>query len=113
MAEIKESLAVVDEDEDPLPQEEGEEAAEDAPTIRFTSLIGPKGLSAAYVFIVGFNNAFFPRDPGAITDEEVCKLLVALSRTCVACHVVSCGHFGTDWLEPSASRTGFGRMWSR
>jgi hypothetical protein len=54
------------------------------------------------VFIVGFNNSFFPRDPKAITDDEVCKLLVALSRTRVECHVVSCGHFGPGWLEESA-----------
>jgi superfamily I DNA/RNA helicase len=102
MADIKESLAVVEEDEDPVPEdEEAEEASEDAPTIRFTSLIASKGLSAAHVFIVGFNNGFFPRDPNAITNDEICKLLVALSRTRVECHVVSCRHFGTQWLDES------------
>ena len=65
-------------------------------------MVGSKGLSGSYVFIVGFNNGFFPRDPNSITDDEVCKLLVALSRTRVECHVVSCGHFGADWLEESA-----------
>jgi superfamily I DNA/RNA helicase len=74
---------------------------DDAPTIRFTSLVGSKGLSASYVFIVGFNDGFFPRDGDAITDDEVCKLLVALSRTRVECHVVSCGHFGSGWLRES------------
>jgi hypothetical protein len=54
-----------------------------------------------YVFIVGFNNNFFPRDPDAITDDEVCKLLVALSRTRVGCHVFSCRHFGPSWLDDS------------
>jgi superfamily I DNA/RNA helicase len=103
MAEIKESLAIIEEDEEPLQEDEqAEEATEDEPTIRFTSLIASKGLSAAYVFIVGFNNGFFPRDPNAITDDEVCKLLVALSRTRVECHVVSCRHFGKDWLDESA-----------
>lgn len=102
MAEIKESLAVVEKDEDPLPEDEqAEEPSEDAPTIRFTSLIASKGLSAAYVFIVGFNNGFLPRNPKAITDDDVCKLLVALSRTRVECHLVSCRHFGTDWLDES------------
>jgi hypothetical protein len=103
IAEIKDRLGVVEEDEDSLPEdEEAEEAGEDAPTIRFTSLIASKGLSAAYVFIVGFNNGFFPRDPYEITDDEVCKLVVALSRTRVQCHLVSCGHFGTNWLDESA-----------
>jgi hypothetical protein len=56
------------------------------------------------VFIVGFNNGFFPRDPNAITEDEVCRLLVALSRTRVECHVVSCRHFGesafAEWIRP-------------
>lgn len=102
MAEIKESLAVKEEDEELLPEDEqAEESKEDEPTIRFTSLIASKGLSAAYVFIVGFNNGFFPRDSNAITNDEVCRLLVALSRTRVECHVVSCRHFGEDWLDES------------
>jgi superfamily I DNA/RNA helicase len=102
IAEVRRSLAVVEEDEDPPPEdEEVEEPAEDAPTIWFTSLIASKGLSAAHVFIVGFNNGFFPRDLNGITDDEVCKLLVALSRTRVECHVVSCGRFGEGWLEES------------
>jgi superfamily I DNA/RNA helicase len=103
MAEIRESLAVVEEDEDPLPEDEdSEEPTEDSPTIWFTSLIASKGLSASHVFIVGFNNGFFPRDAIGITDDEVCKLLVALSRTRVECHLVSCGRFGEGWVEESA-----------
>ncbi len=99
IAEIKESLAIADADD--LPERDGEETNEDAPTIQFTSLVGSKGLSASYVFIVGFNNGFFPHSPTAITDDEVCKLLVALSRTRIEAHVVSCGRFGTGWLKES------------
>jgi superfamily I DNA/RNA helicase len=102
MTGIRENLAVADDEEPPEEDDEAEDADEDAPTIRFTSLVGSKGLSASYVFIVGFNNGFFPRDADAITDDEVCKLLVALSRTRVECQVVSCGHFGAGWLEESA-----------
>lgn len=102
IANVKESLAVVDDEELPEEDDENADGDEDAPTIQFTSLVGSKGLSASYVFIVGFNNGFFPREPNAITDDEVCKLLVALSRTRVECHVVSCGHFGAGWLEESA-----------
>jgi superfamily I DNA/RNA helicase len=100
VAEIKARLAITDED---APAEvDDEEPPEDAPAILFTSLVGAKGLSASYVFVVGFNNGFFPRDPNAITDDEVCKLLVALSRTRVECHIVSCRDFGSDWIEESA-----------
>jgi superfamily I DNA/RNA helicase len=102
LAEIGESLSLIGEDEYRPSAGGGAEGAEDSPTIRFTSLIASKGLSAAYVFIVGFNNGFFPRDATAVTDDEVCKLLVALSRTRVECHLVSCGHFGGGWLEESA-----------
>ncbi len=99
IAEIKKSLAIADADN--LPETDAEEANEDAPTIQFTSLVGSKGLSASYVFIVGFNNDFFPQSPTAITDDEVCELLVALSRTRIEAHVVSCRHFSTGWLKES------------
>jgi superfamily I DNA/RNA helicase len=96
---IREILALADDEESP--DAEDVDADDDAPTIQFTSLVGSKGLSASYVFIVGFNNGFFPRDPDAVTDDEVCKLLVALSRTRVECHVVSCRRFGAGWLDES------------
>ncbi len=71
------------------------------PRIICTSLRGAKGLSASHVFIVGFNNGHFPRNPADIKDDEVCSLLVALSRTRKQCYVVSCGRFGIVQLQPS------------
>jgi hypothetical protein len=102
LGKIKESLGIADDEEPSGEESEDGDVNEDVPTIQFTSLVGSKGLSASYVFIVGFNNGFFPRDPNAITEDEVCRLLVALSRTRVECHVVSCRHFGAGWLEESA-----------
>jgi hypothetical protein len=64
--------------------------------------LGAKGLSAGYVFIVGFNDGAFPTDPNSVTDDEVCKLIVGLSRTRNECHLVSCGRFGSAWIEPSS-----------
>jgi len=86
--------------------EEGErdpepERKEGVPTIVCTSLLGAKGLSAGYVFIVGFNDGLFPKDPDAVTDDEICKLIVGLSRTRKECHLVSCGFYGTDFMHPS------------
>jgi superfamily I DNA/RNA helicase len=63
--------------------------------------LGAKGLSAAYVFIIGFNDGYFPQNAKSITDEEICKLLVGLSRTRKECHIVSCGRFAEDWLSES------------
>jgi len=71
------------------------------PDILFTTLVGSKGLSAEHVFIVGMNNKHFPRKPSAITDDEVCSLIVALSRTRTRCHVISCKWFGRGFLSPS------------
>jgi ATP-dependent DNA helicase UvrD/PcrA len=73
----------------------------DQADILFTTLVSSKGLSAEHVFIVGMNDGHFPRDPKAVSDEEVCSFLVALSRTRTRCHVISCKFFGTAGLKPS------------
>jgi superfamily I DNA/RNA helicase len=78
-----------------------ERAGEDAPSIICTSLVGAKGLSGGYVYIVGCNDTHFPRDPNAITDEETCCFLVALSRTRKECHLISCNNFSGMWMQPS------------
>lgn len=84
-------------------------AGEEEPDILFTSLVSSKGLSAEHVFIVGMNNNHFPRNPAAITDDEICSLIVALSRTRKRCHVISFRWFGAgglaksvflDWIGP-------------
>jgi superfamily I DNA/RNA helicase len=72
-----------------------------SPSIICTSLTSSKGLSAGYVFIVGFNNGYLPRDPQAISDTEVCQFLVGLSRTRKECHVISVGNFAGNWLNDS------------
>lgn len=66
---------------------------QDAPSIVCTSLVGAKGLSAEHVFIVGFVNGEFPKHAAAPTDDEVCQLIVGLSRTRKACHLISCGRW--------------------
>ena len=70
------------------------------PTITFTSLVGAKGLSAAYVFVVGCSNGHFPRRLPP-SDVEICEFIVALSRTRKACHLVSCAYLGQEALAPS------------
>jgi hypothetical protein len=85
------------------------ELDETAPTILLTSLMGSKGLQAAHVFIVGMNEEHFPRDNSNPTNEEVCQLLVALTRGRKSCTLVSTGRLGAsqkqrseflEWLAP-------------
>jgi superfamily I DNA/RNA helicase len=76
-------------------------ASTEAPSVVCTTLIGSKGLSAGYVFIVGFSNGHLPHDPQDITDHEICEFLVGLSRTRKECHVISVNHYGAGTLDAS------------
>lgn len=82
---------------------EGDEepASNTEPTIVVTSLVGAKGLQAGHVFVLGFNEQHFPHSNSAPTDDEVCSLLVALTRAKKSCTVLSCRRFGVQTLTPS------------
>jgi hypothetical protein len=71
------------------------------PWIVCTTLVGAKGLSAPHVFIVGLMNGHLPRDPHNITDDEVCRMIVALSRTRKQCHLVFCQRYAGVAKKPS------------
>jgi superfamily I DNA/RNA helicase len=89
-------------------EEEAPSVSSNGPSVICTSLLGAKGLSASRVFIVGFNDTHFPRNPAAITDDEARSLIVALSRTRIQCYVVSCGRFGGMQLQASIFLRWFG-----
>ena len=72
-----------------------------SPSIVCTTLTGSKGLSAGHIFIVGLNDLHLPRRREAISDTEVCSLLVGLSRTRKQVHLISCRRFGSQTLAPS------------
>jgi hypothetical protein len=85
-----------------------------------TQLLGAKGLSGGYVYIVGCNDTHFPRDANAITDEEVCCFLVALSRTRKECQLISCDRFGNvrlntsrflNWIQAHVDRVTVNAAW--
>lgn len=67
--------------------------------IQLTTFNGSKGLSAAFVFVVGFNNGDFPREPNNPTDNEVCQLIVALTRARSKCYLISNNRFGGKQTE--------------
>lgn len=71
----------MDEGATPAPPQEG-------PTIRCTTFEGSKGLSAQHVFVVGLQEGELPRDRRNIRDLEICRLIVALTRTRKECHLM-------------------------
>lgn len=69
-----------------------EDAETDQPSILLTTFVGAKGLSGGHVFIVGMNESDMPKSP--LTDVEISKFLVALTRTRKRCHLVA-----NKWLH--------------
>lgn len=71
-------------------------------SIKLTTITGCKGMSAGFVFVVGMNNGTFPRNPQNPTDNEVCQLIVALTRTRKKCYLISNRRFGLTYgIRPS------------
>jgi superfamily I DNA/RNA helicase len=98
------------------PSEEGPLVRKDdvSLTIKLTSFEGSKGLSAQHVFIVGLHEGEFPHDSAQITDLEICKLIVALTRTRKQCHLMHTRYFSgkskrpsvfLSWIKPSRKET--------
>jgi superfamily I DNA/RNA helicase len=81
--------------------EEHEESEKDKIEVVVTSFEGSKGLSAQRVFIVGLQNGDLPRDKNNITDIEVCRLLVALTRTRKCCSILYTNNFSGNRKEKS------------
>jgi superfamily I DNA/RNA helicase len=69
--------------------------------VKFTSFEGSKGLSAQHVFVVGLHEGDLPRQTAAINDLEVCKMIVAITRTRKQCHLIHARRWGNDWKRPS------------
>ncbi|MEX0999038.1 MAG: UvrD-helicase domain-containing protein [Thermodesulfobacteriota bacterium] len=85
-------------------------------SIKITTLNGSKGLSANYVFIVGMNNtggglSGFPSNSTDPSDNEICQLIVGITRTRKKCYLISNSRFADfsrikksvfiDWIDPS------------
>jgi len=84
------------------------------PRILLTSFEGSKGLSAQYVVLVGLHDGDLPRRATAITDIEICKFLVGLTRTKKKCTIIFCRRFGVipkvissfiGWILPGRFHT--------
>jgi Cdc6-like AAA superfamily ATPase len=58
--------------------------------IKITTIPGAKGLSEDYVFIAHFDDRFFLDKEGKVTDQNICNLLVALTRARKKVYLISC-----------------------
>ena len=72
-----------------------------ASQIKLTSYEGSKGLSAQYVFLVGLHERELPKDAARVTDLEICRFVVGLTRTKKKCTVLIAGRFGNVVKQPS------------
>jgi superfamily I DNA/RNA helicase len=92
------ALRVADtEEEQPVPEPNQGQALR----IKLTSYEGAKGLSAQHVFVAGLHAGDLPRDPEHIRDIEICRFVVALTRTKKKCHLLHTRRFATDIRDPS------------
>jgi superfamily I DNA/RNA helicase len=71
------------------------------PTVKLTSFEGSKGLSAQHVFILGLQEEQLPRERQNITDLEICKFIVALTRTRKQCQIIFTRRFSGNPTRPS------------
>jgi len=84
------------------------------PSIKLTSFQGAKGLSGQYVIVVGLHNRDLPINPYNIHDIEICKFLVALTRTRKRCYLLWTRGFAgvpkrpsifLDWIDKSRKKS--------
>ena len=102
--------------EEEVNPEETQEEEDTSVSIKITTINGSKGLSANYVFLVGMNETQgnflgFPLDSNNPTDNEICQLIVGLTRTRMKCYLISNFRFGAvnnisksifiDWIDSS------------
>ena len=77
------------------------EKKDEKATIKLCSFEGAKGLSAQHVFVVGLQNGDLPRNCNNVLDIEICKLLVALTRTRKQCQLLYTTNFAGKKKHPS------------
>ena len=89
-----------------IPEEIDAEAttvpSESGRSVRVTSFEGAKGLSAQHVYVAGLHDGELPRDSSSIKDLEICKFVVALTRTRKKCTLIYTRNFAGSWKTPSS-----------
>jgi len=99
---ILSELELFEKSEEVLEDQEIEPQEVNIPHIRVTSFEGAKGLSAQHVFIAGLHNGELPHDENNISDLEICKFVVGLTRTRKECTLIHTRNFAGSWKNPSS-----------
>lgn len=96
-------------------EEDSKSASEELPAlrIRLTSYEGSKGLSAQHVFIIGLHEGDLPRKRRNIADLEICKFIVALTRTRKQCHLLHTFRWGGIQKEVSIFVSWISARWTQ
>src|SRR5262249_39454203 len=81
--------------------------------IRLTSYEGSKGLSAQHVFIIGLHEGDLPCKRSNIADLEICKFIVALTRTRKQCHLLHTFRWGGIQKEVSIFVSWISAQWTQ
>jgi len=63
-------------------------------SVKFSTYVGCKGLSAGFVYVLGLNEGNLPKKNNNPTDNEICKFIVALTRTTKKCYLIYTNRFG-------------------
>lgn len=79
---------------DPENENQVDKVEDTSVSIKMTTINGSKGMSANYVFLIGMNNGEFPKSVPNPTDNEICQLIVGLTRTRKKCYLISNARFG-------------------
>lgn len=79
---------------DPEDENQVDKVEDTSVSIKMTTINGSKGMSANYVFLIGMNNGEFPKSAPNPTDNEICQLIVGLTRTRKKCYLISNARFG-------------------
>lgn len=66
-------------------------------SIKLSTYVGCKGLSAGYVFILGLNEGILPINNNNPKDFEICSFIVTLTRTIKKCYLISTIMFGGQY----------------
>lgn len=72
--------------------------------IKITTILGSKGLTSDYVFLVNFDDNYILEKDGEISEDSICSFLVALTRARKGVSIYTCKAKPPEfvnWIDPS------------
>ena len=114
-AKIDNLRAELTTEEDAEEAEKDQTASSENISVILTTYVGCKGIAADYIFVVGLNERNLPKNNSNPSNMEICKFIVALTRTIRKCYLVSVSRFAgksegnrsifIDWIDKKRIKT--------